>query len=106
MTGSCLAERIPDSRSTVFVVHTPDANIGHQLHLARALYERCDCNVFILEYPGFGAGGSIPSLPKLVGACEKAIAFLFSCDKIDTSKVILYGQGIGTAVVSELALPL
>ena len=72
--------------------------------IAHYLYTYCACNVFLVEYRGYGLSEGIPSEKGFYLDSETAINHLLGRSDIDTSKIIPYGQSIGGAVVVNLSL--
>ncbi|KAL2165478.1 hypothetical protein VTH06DRAFT_778 [Thermothelomyces fergusii] len=50
----------PNSRLTVLMFHGNAGNIGHRLPIARMLIAAAGCNVFMLEYRGYGISTGQP----------------------------------------------
>ena len=46
---------------TVMFLHGNAGNIGHRLINSHALYKNCGCNVFLVEYRGYGRSDGSPS---------------------------------------------
>ncbi len=46
---------------TVLFFHGNAGNIGHRLINSHALYKNCGCNVFLVEYRGYGRSDGAPS---------------------------------------------
>lgn len=56
--------------------------------------------VFVLEYPGYGARAGSPTEPNLLDAAEAAIA---SLQKVDNRPLFLLGESLGSGVASQMA---
>ena len=97
-------ESSPKTRPTVFILHSESGNIGHQLPLASALYENCDCNVLLLDYPGFGFSEGAPSSRGMEETCHVGMKYLRDSPLVDGSKVILYAQSISSCVAADYAV--
>lgn len=52
---------LQSTAATVLVFHGNAGNIGHRLSNARALHNRCGCNVLLVEYRGYGKSEGWPS---------------------------------------------
>jgi len=78
-------------------------NIGQRLAIAHYLYNYCECNVFLVEYRGYGLSEGSASETGFYQDAEASINHLFTRNDIDKSKIIAFGQSIGGAVVIELA---
>jgi pimeloyl-ACP methyl ester carboxylesterase len=59
--------------------------------------------VLAVEYPGYGIAGGFPSEDGAYAAAESALAWLRSDRGIDSDRVILLGQSLGSGVASEMA---
>jgi abhydrolase domain-containing protein 13 len=73
------------------------------LAIAHYLYNYCECNVFLVEYRGYGLSEGSASETGFYQDAEASINHLFTRNDIDKSKIIAFGQSIGGAVVIELA---
>jgi fermentation-respiration switch protein FrsA (DUF1100 family) len=60
-------------------------------------------NVFILDYRGFGRSGGAPSESGVYLDAEAALTYLRSRSDVDQSRLVLFGQSIGSAVAVEAA---
>lgn len=88
---------------TVIMFHGNAGNIGQRLSLAQYFYTYCECNIFLVEYRGYGLSEGVQSEKGFYLDGDAAIVHLLSRTDIDTSKIILHGQSIGGAVVIDLA---
>jgi uncharacterized protein len=59
--------------------------------------------VLAVEYPGYGVAGGTPSEQGAYAAAEGALRWLRTERGIDSDRVVLLGQSLGTAVASEMA---
>lgn len=78
-------------------------NAGYALHRVR--YAEClartiDCDIHILEYPGYGARSGAPSQQTLLDAGEQALRLL---KKESPLPVFLVGESIGSGVAAGVA---
>lgn len=83
---------------SVLIVH---GNAGCALsrdYLARPIHDAADVNVFVLEYPGYGARAGSPSRRSLVAAAEEAFQLLPA-----SRPRYVVSESIGTGVACELA---
>jgi fermentation-respiration switch protein FrsA (DUF1100 family) len=88
---------------TIVFFHGNAGNIGQRLSIAHYLYNYCECNVFLVEYRGYGLSEGAASEAGFYLDAESSITHLLTRNDIDTSKIIAFGQSIGGAVVIELA---
>lgn len=88
---------------TVLFFHGNAGNVGHRLTNARSWYSYCGCNVFLVEYRGYGKSDGSPSEQGFELDSEAAFAYLLSRTDIDTSKIVIFGRSLGGAVAIALA---
>ncbi|KAJ3440595.1 protein abhd13 [Anaeramoeba flamelloides] len=88
---------------TIIYFHGNAGNIGHRLHHVKTLLEEYELNILLVEYRGFGKSEGKPSEKGLKQDGEAALQFLFNCDKIDDSKIIIFGRSLGGAIATHLA---
>jgi abhydrolase domain-containing protein 13 len=69
---------------------------------ANYLYTYCQCNVFLVEYRGYGLSEGEPSELGFYKDGEAAVNYLLNRNDIDNGKIILLGQSIGGGVVIDL----
>jgi len=84
--------------ASVLVVHGNAGSAVDRDYLARPLHEAAEVNVFVLEYPGYGARGGEPSRPNFLAAGEEAFALL----PADKPRYIV-GESLGAGVAAHLA---
>lgn len=87
---------------TVLMFHGNAGNIGHRLPIARMLINLTGCNVFMLEYRGYGLSTGEPGESGIATDAQTALDYLR--DRVETSehKLIVYGQSLGGAVSIKL----
>ncbi|KAJ3441444.1 protein abhd13 [Anaeramoeba flamelloides] len=69
----------------------------------KLIFHFLQLNVLLVEYRGFGKSESKPSEKGVKRDAEAALQYLFKCEKIDTSKIIIFGRSLGGAVAIHLA---
>src|ERR1039457_6094983 len=100
-TGQIIGWKIPASGAatgSVLIVH---GNAGCALsrdYLARPIHEAEDVDVFVLEYPGYGARAGSPSKTSFLAAAEESFQLL----PADKPKYVV-SESIGAGVACELA---
>ncbi len=72
----------------------------HRAHYATGFMAAANCDVFILEYPGYGSRPGAPSQQSLIEAGEAALRLL---KKQDRAPVFLVGESIGSGVAAGVA---
>jgi uncharacterized protein len=99
--GRIIGWKIPaggTATGSVLIVH---GNAGCALgrdYLARPIHDAADVDVFVLEYPGYGARAGSPGKPALLAAGEEALALLPN----DRPKYLV-SESIGAGVACHLA---
>lgn len=88
---------------TIVFFHGNAGNIGQRLSNAHYFYNHCGCNVLLVEYRGYGLSEGHASEKGFYKDGEAAVDHLLTRSDIDTSKIIVFGQSIGGAVVIDLA---
>jgi fermentation-respiration switch protein FrsA (DUF1100 family) len=93
----------PDSAPTILYFHGNGGNITNIDWVGRRFAER-DYNILLFDYRGYGRSeGSCFSEIELYADGDAAVAFLIDEKKIDPSRIVLYGQSLGTTVAADLA---
>jgi uncharacterized protein len=93
----------PDSAPTILYFHGNGGNITNIDWVGRRFAER-DYNILLFDYRGYGRSeGSCVSEIELYADGDAAVAFLIDEKKIDPSRIVLYGQSLGTTVAADLA---
>jgi len=96
------AARLP----TVLFFHANAGNVGFRLPLAKALVDAVRCNVFMLEYRGYGASDGTPSEEGLALDARAAVEWARergARGALDARKLFLFGQSLGGAVAVRCA---
>lgn len=88
---------------TVLFFHGNAGNVGHRLTNARSWHSYCGCNVFLVEYRGYGKSEGSPSEQGFELDSEAALSYLLSRTDIDTNKIVIFGRSLGGAVAIALA---
>ncbi|KAK0657524.1 Alpha/Beta hydrolase protein [Cercophora newfieldiana] len=91
-----------NSDVTVLMFHGNAGNIGHRLPIARMLISQTGCNVFMLEYRGYGLSTGEADESGLNIDAQTGLDYLR--DRVETRdhKLIVYGQSLGGAVAVKL----
>lgn len=87
---------------TVLMFHGNAGNIGHRLPIARMLISYTGCNVFMLEYRGYGLSTGEPDENGLMVDAQTALDYLRDRAETRDHKLIIYGQSLGGAVSIKL----
>lgn len=91
-----------NSKLTVLMFHGNAGNIGHRLPIARHLVNLIGCNVFMLEYRGYGTSTGEPDESGLNIDAKTALEYLRSRAETRVHRIIVYGQSLGGAVAIKL----
>lgn len=83
---------------SVLIVHGNAGCALNRDYLARPIHDAADVDVFVLEYPGYGAREGSPSKKSLVAAAEAAFQLLST----NLPKYVV-SESIGAGVACELA---
>ncbi|TPP67584.1 Alpha/beta hydrolase domain-containing protein 13 [Fasciola gigantica] len=87
---------------TVLVLHGNAGNAGHRLKFCQLLMKSVQCNVFIIDYRGFGRSTGIPSEGGLYADARSALEFLHDRSDLAADKLFLFGRSLGGAVAIHL----
>lgn len=99
--GQIIGWKIPASGTatvSVLIVHGNAGSAVGRDYIAQPIHEATDVDVFVLEYPGYGAREGSPSKASMVVAAEEAFQLMRS----DSPKYVV-SESIGTGVACELA---
>lgn len=82
--------------------HGNAGNIGHRIPIAKVLTKFLNCNVFMLEYRGYGLSTGTPDERGLNIDAQTALDYLRNRAETRNTKIIVYGQSLGGAVAISL----
>jgi fermentation-respiration switch protein FrsA (DUF1100 family) len=83
--------------------HGNSTDLGYMLDNFLDLAFNCKINVFAYEYSGYGLSQGKASDIGIIKDCRSAYSFLNKQLKYEWSKIILYGQSLGTGPTTYLA---
>jgi len=83
-----------DAKGTVIHMHNYAGNISSNWHFAGWLPDQ-GYNVFVFDYRGFGKSLGTTEPKGVLEDAVAAITYLRSRTDIDTSKLVIFGQGLG-----------
>jgi fermentation-respiration switch protein FrsA (DUF1100 family) len=93
---------VPGPRAiTVLWAHGNAGNISHRLHNLRLMRERLGVTVLLFDYRGYGESEGMPSE---AGIYQDARAFRGWLRDRSPTPVVYFGQSLGAAVATELAV--
>ncbi|GAA5909406.1 alpha/beta hydrolase [Sporobolomyces salmoneus] len=90
-------------RPTVLLLHANAGNVGHRLPIAKVFHNRMRCNVLALSYRGYGKSEGTANEKGIKLDAQTALDYILSHEKLEKTKIWLYGQSIGGAVSIFLA---
>jgi fermentation-respiration switch protein FrsA (DUF1100 family) len=93
----------PKADYTLLYFHANAGNMGHRLPIAKVFNLRCNANIFIISYRGYGKskGEADEKGMKLDG--QAALDFCRTHPTLKNTKIVIYGQSIGGAVAIYVA---
>lgn len=91
-----------NSKVTIIMFHGNAGNIGHRIPIARHLVELLGCNVFMLEYRGYGLSTGTPDESGLMTDAQTALDYLRDRAETRKHRLVIYGQSLGGAVAIKL----
>jgi fermentation-respiration switch protein FrsA (DUF1100 family) len=93
----------PPRRLAVLVAHGNGGNVAHRAHLLRDL-PRLGLDVLVFDYRGYGLSADAdPTEEGLYRDGRAALAWLRERTELPVSRVVLYGESLGSGVAVELA---
>ncbi|KAL7805149.1 Alpha/Beta hydrolase protein [Trichoderma aethiopicum] len=91
-----------NSNITILMFHGNAGNIGHRLPIARVFINMIGCNVFMLEYRGYGASTGEPDEAGLGIDAQTGLNYLRERAETRNHRFVVYGQSLGGAVAIKL----
>ncbi|KAL9099564.1 MAG: hypothetical protein Q9163_004957 [Psora crenata] len=96
-TNKGLAKKV-----TVLMFHGNAGNIGHRVPIAKVIEENSGCNVFMLEYRGYGLSTGTPDEMGIMIDAQTALDYIRQHDHTKGDSIVVYGQSLGGAVAVQL----
>ncbi|KAL8871254.1 MAG: hypothetical protein Q9174_002875 [Haloplaca sp. 1 TL-2023] len=87
---------------TILMFHGNAGNIGHRVPIAKVLEEHIGCNVFMLEYRGYGLSTGRPDEDGINIDAQTALDYIRSNEETQGDKIIVFGESIGGACAIRL----
>jgi len=103
LRGWFFAAAGPAPRITILVLNGNAGNRSHRAPLAAALHRR-GLQVLLVDYRGYGGNPGTPSEHGLVADARAARAYLAGRADVDRSRLVYFGESLGTAVAVALAV--
>ena len=98
---SWLIEKDLEKYKTLVFFHGNAGNLFNRVHKLNEL-NKLDINILIISWRGFSGNSGKPTEKNLYQDAQKSIEWLNS-KGIESKKIILYGESLGTGVAVELA---
>ncbi|MDB4888926.1 MAG: hypothetical protein JWL61_781 [Gemmatimonadetes bacterium] len=99
--GDIIGWKLPSTQpriANVLVVHGNAGSATDRDYFARPIHDAAAVDVYILEYPGYGARAGSPSMTSFLAAADEAFALLPA-----TEPVYVVGESLGSGVATYLA---
>jgi fermentation-respiration switch protein FrsA (DUF1100 family) len=93
----------PTFGHTVIVFNGNAGHRGYRAHLAAQLAARGFATL-LFDYRGYGGNPGLPSEEGLARDARAALAYLASRADVDRTRIVYYGESLGSAVAVRLAL--
>lgn len=91
------------STTTLLWFHGNAGNLSDRVHQLRQLHDQLGVNIFMIDYREYGrSGGEVNEAGTYLDA-EAALAFLRGRPDPSGTRIVYYGQSLGSAVAVELA---
>src|SRR5712691_2177209 len=103
LSGWFVASSGPSPRVTVLVFNGNAGNRAHRGPLAAALH-RHGVQVLLVDYRGYGGNPGSPTEKGLAADSRAARAYLAGRPDVDASRIVYFGESLGTAVAVDLAV--
>jgi len=101
--GWFVASPGPLAKVTVLVFNGNAGNRAHRGFLAAAL-RRHGFQVLLFDYRGYGGNPGSPTEQGLAADSRAAMAYLVGRPDVDASRIVYFGESLGTAVAVSLAV--
>jgi fermentation-respiration switch protein FrsA (DUF1100 family) len=93
----------PSPPFTVIVFHGNAGNRAHRAPLALSL-RRQGLQVLLVDYRGYAENPGAPSEEGITADAQAALAYLEKRPDVDRSRIVYFGESLGTAVAVRLAV--
>ena len=103
LSGWFVAASGPSPRITVLVFNGNAGNRAHRGPLAAA-FHRHGLQVLLVDYRGYGGNPGTPTETGLAADSRAARAYLAGRPDVDASRIVYFGESLGTAVAIDLAV--
>jgi fermentation-respiration switch protein FrsA (DUF1100 family) len=90
--------------STLLWLHGNAGNVSSRLPWLARLRAATSAHLFIFDYQGYGLSSGKPSEAATYADARDSLAFLRQRPEIDMARIVYYGESLGGAVGTQLAL--
>lgn len=94
-----------EGRPLIVYFHGNGGHLGYRQHMYRALID-AGYGLVALSYPGYGASEGAPSEEAIYRSARAAIAYGENVMNTPVSRMIYYGESLGTGVAVQMATEL
>ena len=101
--GNPLLQESVKLTPTIFWLHANAGTVCLRLPSIYNVVTFAKCNVFIIDYRGYGLSTGLPSEQGLKIDAEDSLKYLLSRSDIDPKKIVVFGRSLGGAVAVHLA---
>jgi hypothetical protein len=92
-----------DSRDSVILCHGNGGNLSPRSKTMLRMHDHLRRNVLIFDYPGYGKSTGDPNEASCYASADAAYDWLTKEKGLPASRVLLYGESLGSGVAVELA---
>lgn len=94
----------PGASTTLLWFHGNGGNIGHRSEHLKLLHDNLKSHIFIFDYRGYGRSDGRPSEEGTYKDGIAALAHLRSRKEVQSKQIVFFGQSLGAAVATEIAV--
>ena len=94
----------PGASKTILWFHGNGGNIGHRSEHLKLLHDKLKIHIFIFDYRGYGKSQGKPSEEGTYRDGVAALEHLRSRQNLEAGEIVLFGQSLGAAVATEIAV--
>ena len=102
LNGWFLLNRTAAAKGAVIILNGNGANRAYRAPLAAAL-QNYGYQVLLFDYRGYGENGGTPTERGLIADARSARTYLVSRPDVDASRLVYFGESLGSAVAIALA---
>ncbi|CAH8488211.1 unnamed protein product [Schistosoma turkestanicum] len=88
----------------VLLLHGNAGNSTARLPMCQILEKHLQCNIFIIDYRGYGQSTGKPSEEGLYADCKCALNYLHTRNDLNNKKIFVFGRSLGGALAIYLAV--